>query len=89
MRDVGSLHTGANTVTGSGLDVLTGLEHSLPYASTARIPRSSLLKPAKVQQMMTTIDGVVNPRVEGAATQPTIEIEVSLDEAQQVGISPW
>jgi multidrug efflux pump subunit AcrB len=29
-----------------------------------------------------------NPRVEGAATQPTIEIEVDLDKAQQVGISP-
>ena len=38
--------------------------------------------------MMAAIDGVSNPRVEGAATQPTIEIEVNLDKAQQVGISP-
>jgi Cu/Ag efflux pump CusA len=37
---------------------------------------------------MTKINGVANPRVEGAATQPTIEIEVDLDKAQQVGISP-
>ena len=43
---------------------------------------------AKVQQLMSTIDGVVNPRVEGAPTQPTIEIEVDLDKAQQLGITP-
>jgi Cu/Ag efflux pump CusA len=88
MRDVGSLHTGANTVTGSGLDVLTGLNTPLAVRVYGQDPKILAAEAAKVQQMMTTIDGVVNPRVEGAATQPTIEIEVDLDKAQQVGISP-
>jgi Cu/Ag efflux pump CusA len=88
MRDVGSLHTGANTVTGSGLDVLTGLNTPLAVRVYGQDPKILAAEAAKMQQMMTTIDGVVNPRVEGAATQPTIEIEVDLDKAQQVGISP-
>jgi len=88
MRDVGSLNTGANTVTGSGLDVLTGLNTPLAVRVYGQDPKILAAEAAKVQQMMTTIDGVENPRVEGAATQPTIEIEVNLDKAQQVGISP-
>jgi len=85
MRDVGSLNTGANTVTGSGLD---GLNTPLAVRVYGQDPKILAAEAAKVQQMMTTIDGVENPRVEGAATQPTIEIEVNLDKAQQVGISP-
>jgi Cu/Ag efflux pump CusA len=88
MRDVGSLHTGANTVTGSGLDVLTGLNTPLAVRVYGQDPKILAAEAAKMQQMMTTIDGVMNPRVEGAATQPTIEIEVDLDKAQRVGISP-
>jgi Cu/Ag efflux pump CusA len=88
MRDVGSLHTGANTVTGSGLDVLTGLNTPLAVRVYGQDSKILAAEAAKLQQMMTTIDGVANPRVEGAATQPTIEIEVDLDKAQKVGISP-
>ena len=88
MRDVGSLNTGANTVTGSGLDVLTGLNTPLAVRVYGQDPKILAAEAAKVQQMMATIDGISNPRVEGAATQPTIEIEVNLDKAQQVGISP-
>jgi Cu/Ag efflux pump CusA len=88
MRDVGSLHTGANTVTGSGLDVLTGLNTPLAVRVYGQDPKILAAEAAKVQQLMTTIDGISSPRVEGAATQPTIEIEVNLDKAQQVGISP-
>jgi Cu/Ag efflux pump CusA len=88
MRDVGSLHTGTNTVTGSGLDVLTGLNTPIAVRVFGEDPQVLAAEAAKVQQLMTQINGVVNPRVEGAATQPTIEIEVDLDKAQQVGISP-
>ena len=88
MRDVGSLHTGTNTVTGSGLDVLTGLNTPIAVRVFGEDPKVLAAEAAKVQQLMTTIDGVVNSHVEGAATQPTIEIEVDLDKAQQVGISP-
>jgi Cu/Ag efflux pump CusA len=88
MRDVGSLHTGANTVTGSGLDVLTGLNTPLAVRVYGQDPTILAAEAAKVQQMMATVAGITNPRVEGAATQPTIEIEVDLNKAQQVGISP-
>jgi len=88
MRDVGSVHTGTNTVTGSGLDVLTGLNTPIAVRVFGEDPEVLAAEAAKVQQLMTKINGVANPRVEGAATQPTIEIEVDLDKAQQVGISP-
>jgi Cu/Ag efflux pump CusA len=88
MRDVGSLHTGTNTVTGSGLDVLTGLNTPIAVRVFGEDPQVLAAEAAKVQQLMTKINGVVNSRVEGAATQPTIEIEVDLDKAQQVGVSP-
>jgi Cu/Ag efflux pump CusA len=88
MREVGSLNTGANTVTGNGLDVLTGLNTPVAVRIYGEEPQVLAAEAAKVQQLMTTIDGVVNPRVEGAPTQPTIEIEVNLDKAQQLGTSP-
>ena len=88
MREVGSLNTGTNTVTGSGLDVLTGLNTPVAVRIYGEEPQVLAAEAAKVQQLMTTIDGVVNPRVEGALTQPTIEIEVDLDKAQQLGITP-
>jgi Cu/Ag efflux pump CusA len=88
MREVGSLNTGANTVTDNGLDVLTGLNTPVAVRVYGEDPRVLAAEAAKVHQLMTTIDGVVNPRVESAPTQPTIEIEVDLDKAQQVGIKP-
>ena len=88
MRDVGSLHTGANTVTGSGLDVLTGLSTPIAVRVYGQDPAILAAEAAKVQQMMGQVDGVVDPRVEDAATQPTIEIEVDLDKAQAVGLTP-
>jgi Cu/Ag efflux pump CusA len=88
MREVGSLNTGSNTVTGSGLDVLTGLNTPMAVRIYGEEPHVLAAEAAKVQQLMAAIDGVVNPRVEGAPTQPTIEIEVDLDKAQQLGITP-
>jgi Cu/Ag efflux pump CusA len=88
MREVGSLRTGSNTVTGNGLDVLTGLNTPVAVRVYGEEPQVLAAEAAKVQQLMTTIEGVVNPRVEDARTQPTIEIEVDLDKAQQLGIKP-
>jgi Cu/Ag efflux pump CusA len=88
MREVGSLQTGTNTVTGSGLDVLTGLDTPVAVRIFGEEPQVLAAEAAKVQQLMSSVDGVVNPRIEGAPTQPTIEIEVDLDKAQQVGIKP-
>ena len=43
---------------------------------------------SRVQKIMSTVDGVVDPRVDLPATQPTIEIEVDLDRAQAFGVTP-
>jgi Cu/Ag efflux pump CusA len=75
-------------VTGSGLDVLTGLNTPVAVRIFGEDPQVLAAEAAKVQQFMAGIDGVVNPRVEGGTTQPTIEIEVDLDKAQKVGVSP-
>jgi Cu/Ag efflux pump CusA len=88
MREVGSLNTGSNTVTGSGLDLLTGLNTPMAVRIYGEEPHVLAAEAAKVQQLMAAIDGVANPRVEGPITQPTIEIEVNLDKAQQLGITP-
>ena len=37
---------------------------------------------------MSTVDGVVDPRVDSPAVEPTIEIEVDLDRAQAFGLTP-
>jgi Cu/Ag efflux pump CusA len=88
MREVGSLRTGSNTVTNNGLDVLTGLNTPIAVRVYGEEPHILEAEAAKVQQLMATTDGVVDPRIESPATQPTIEIEVDLDKAQQLGIKP-
>jgi Cu/Ag efflux pump CusA len=88
MREVGSLRTGSNTVTSNGLDVLTGLNTPVAVRVYGEEPHILAAEAAKVQQLMATTDGVVDPRIQTPATQPTIEIEVDLDKAQQLGIKP-
>ena len=53
MREVGSLHTGTNTVTGSGLDVLTGLNTPVAVRIYGEEPQVLAAEAAKVQQLMT------------------------------------
>jgi Cu/Ag efflux pump CusA len=89
MREVGSLNTGANSVTDNGLDVLTGLNTPVAVRVYGEDPQVLAAEATKVQQLMTTIDGVVNPRVEGAPTQPTIEIEVDLDKGPAGRHKAW
>jgi Cu/Ag efflux pump CusA len=42
----------------------------------------------RVRQMMAGVDGVVDPRVELPAQQPTLQIAVDLDKARREGIKP-
>ena len=88
MRDVGGLNTGINTVTGNQLDVLTGLNTPLAVRVYGQDPATLAAEAAKVKELMAGVDGVVDPQVESTPTQPTIEIEVDLDKAQQLGITP-
>lgn len=86
VRDVGALKEGENPVTGNGLDVLTGSDRPLVvrvYGENLDVLRNEA---AKVRQLMSRIDGVVDPRIEQPVVQPTVEIEVDLDKARRLGI---
>ena len=45
-------------------------------------------KAEEIKQMLSGIDGVVDPRVELPAVEPTVEIQVNLDAVQRYGIEP-
>ena len=88
MRDVGALVAGTNPVTGSGLDVLTGLHDPVAVRIFGQDPKVLAEQAARVQEMMAGVDGVSDPRTIVAPTQPTIEIEVDLQKAQRLGVTP-
>ena len=89
MRDVGALVGGGNPVTTSGLDVLTGLNTPLAVRLFGQDPvvlgRPGRPGPA---MLMAGVDGVVDPQIRHSRMQPTIEIEVDLEKAQQLGVTP-
>jgi Cu/Ag efflux pump CusA len=88
LQAVGALRSGVNRVTGNSLDVLTGLDHPLAVRLYGQDPAVLAEQAEKIRVLMAGVEGVVNPVVEQPATEPTIEIEVDLEKAQQVGITP-
>jgi CzcA family heavy metal efflux pump len=88
IRDVGALREGENPATGDGLDVLTGSDRPLVVRVYGE-NRDILLRQAeRVRQLMSQVDGVVDPLVEQPDVQPNVEIEVDLDKARRAGIKP-
>jgi CzcA family heavy metal efflux pump len=90
LRDVGTLDDGEAPVAGkdNDIDVLTGSDKPLVvrlYGQNSAILRREALK---VQQLMSEVDGVDNPRVEQSAREQSLEIKVDLDKARQFGIKP-
>jgi Cu/Ag efflux pump CusA len=88
MRDVGALTTGDNPVTGSRLNLLTGLDQPVAvrlYGQDAEVLHQQA---AQVQRLLAGVKGVVDPRVITTSTEPTVEIEVDLAKAQAAGITP-
>ena len=88
LRAVGALTRGDSAVTGNDLNLLTGVEEPLVVRVFGQ-NQDVLAKQAKrVQALMSRVDGVVSPRVDSPAVEPTIEIEVDLDRAQAFGLTP-
>jgi len=88
IRDVGALNDGRNEVSGDGLDLLTGADRPLVvrvYGQDLGVLRSQA---TRVRRIMSEVDGVVDPRIELPAEQPTTEIEVDLEKARRYGIKP-
>ena len=51
-------------------------------------PATLRAQAARMQRMLTRVDGVVDPRVEAQIEEPTVAIEVDLARAQRLGIKP-
>jgi CzcA family heavy metal efflux pump len=88
IRDVGALNEGDNPVTGNDLDVLTGSDRPLVVRVYGQDPAVLRREAGKVRRLMSRVDGVVGPRIELPATQPTIEVETNLERAQRFGVKP-
>ena len=87
MRDIGAL-TGGGTAPTSGLDVLTGLNTPLAVRLFGPDPAVLATQAERIREVMAGLDGLVGPHVRLEPSQPTIEIEVDLEKARQVGVSP-
>ena len=88
IRDVGALREGENPATGDGLDVLTGSDRPLVVRVYGQNLDTLRRQADRVRQLMSQVDGVVDPRVEQRVEQPNVEIEVDLDKARRAGIKP-
>ena len=88
MRDVGALTAGSNPVTGSGLDLLTGLQQPVAVRLFGEDQTTLAEQAERVRQLLSGVPGVVDPQVVQTETQPTIEIEVDLERAQRFGVTP-
>ena len=69
MRDVGALAAGTNQVSGSQLDVLTGLDQPLAVRMFGQDQAVLAQQADKIRQLMAGVDGVVDPRVDVQPTQ--------------------
>src|ERR687895_47352 len=89
IREVGGLREDeGHEVGGSGLDVLTGSDEPLVvrvYGHDLAVLRRQA---DRVRQLVSGVDGVVDPRIEVPPDQPNLEIEVDLARARRAGIKP-
>jgi Cu/Ag efflux pump CusA len=88
VRDVGGLREGSNPARGAGLALLTGSDEPLVVRVFGQDPTVLREQAQRVRAMLRGVDGVVHPRVDLPATEPTIEIEVDLDRARGFGMTP-
>lgn len=88
LRDVGALTRGDARAAGEGLALLTGAGRPVVVRLFGQDPRVLHDEALKVKAVMAQVDGVVDPQLEPEVTQPTVEIEVDLERALQLGITP-
>jgi Cu/Ag efflux pump CusA len=88
IRDVGALDSKDTPAMGDRLDVFTATDR--PIAVRVFGEDLSVLREQadRVREEIAAVDGVVDPRTELSDVEPTIEVEVDLDKAQAVGLTP-
>lgn len=87
LREIGAVVQGT-AVSGSTLDVLTGSAHPLTVRIYGEDLSAMLTKADEVQQALSGVDGIVDPRVIAPAMEKAVEITVDLDKAAVHGIKP-
>jgi CzcA family heavy metal efflux pump len=92
LRDVGAVddrQAGDASASSADLDVLTGADRR-PLVVRVFGEDLGVLnrQAARMKQMLSTVDGVVDPRVERLVQEPTLAIEVDLARAQRYAIKP-
>jgi Cu/Ag efflux pump CusA len=88
IRDVGALTSGDNPVRGDQLDVLTGADEPLVVRTYGQDLDVLRREAERLRGLVAQVDGVVDPRIEPIERQPTLEIEVDLEQARRLGIKP-
>ena len=88
MRDVGALTGGSSGEQTTGLDLLTGLDTPLAVRLFGPDPVVLAAQAERVKELMSGVDGLISAEIRQQPLQPTIEIEVDLEKAQRLGVSP-
>jgi Cu/Ag efflux pump CusA len=88
ISDVGALNEGDNPNSGNGLDVLTGSDKPVVVRVYGQNLDTLRTEATKVRDMVAKVDGIVDPRIELPAAQPTLQIEADLEKGRALGIKP-
>ena len=88
VRDVGALREGDNPASGTDIDVLTGSDNPLVVRMYGQELATLRREAGRALRVVSSVDGVVDPKLERPVTQPTIEIETDLERAERFGVKP-
>jgi len=88
MRDVGALLNGENPVQGSKINLLTGVDQPVAVRLYGQDQEVLRQQADRLQQLLSGVEGIVDPRVVSTTMEPTVEIEVDLNKARAAGITP-
>ena len=90
IRSVAALDDRATATRGGGdaLDALTGADEPVVVRIYGKDLERLRDKAEEVRRAITDIPGVVGPRVDSRARQPTVEVEVDLAAARKHGLKP-
>ena len=88
MRDVGALIRGVNAAQAGSFDLLTGVDQPIMVRIFGEDPIVLQQNADQVQGLLAGVEGVTDPVVVKPQMQATIEIEVDLEKAQKLGMTP-
>jgi Cu/Ag efflux pump CusA len=88
IRDVWALDSKDTPAMGDRLDVFTDTDRPVVVRVFGEDLKVLREQADRVRQEIAAVDGIVDPRTELSDVEPTIEIEVDLDKARALGLTP-